>query len=58
VSGKIIAEVNQLKVNPVDKNSQKLVVSRFERDLQQVYAHYELDETSQVDLARATEIMT
>ena len=58
MSGKIIAEVNQPKVNPVDKNSQKLVVSRFERDLQQVYAHYELDETSQVDLARATEIMT
>jgi hypothetical protein len=33
VSGKIIAEVNQPKVNPVDKNSQKLVISRFERDL-------------------------
>jgi hypothetical protein len=57
VISKQINEVNAPRHVPVDKNSTQLIFKRFERDLSQVYSHYELTNESMIKEDKAFEIM-
>lgn len=54
---KEVAETNVEKVKPVSHDSEGIVYKRFERDLSQVYEHYEVTDESMVSKERAQEIL-